>query len=575
VSNDSNFVVGVCTKTQGPSASVEVRAQSIDGVITDISASSHNLFGRSGEIEVRAVRPALKPGDWVLARPALEGPPKRQRYVAASGRRLVAFEDLSGLYAPEAARRLLVETGRQDGFAGDKVFRISASDMIEVRMAVSPDGRSRIVDPKDLSSLPVWPYQADAHIRVPTSTGHLDLLAKDAAASQNGVVNWSTDADFLAQVIRSLASEPAEDGPLKQVATLLSGHVAKLEGLLSEAERLDPRVGQEIMRSRRLADVLKSRDDLLQNFMNVLRSDPEVRAQLSARIEELAAKAAQARGETLVRERTAALEADLKERRARGEGEIAATLRELEAAELASMTARLNSAEDAALAGISAKKTEVETEVELLAERSAQIEAHNAVEGGRLAETQQLLRTLDAELASRKDEIDRIVRIESLLQARGNAPKEGGRVPGIRASGQVQPIALGELAAWVDASNLLSVPGKHLTLRALTDLLSGGLPVLSGSAVDDFVALLAAAVGGGTHVTFDCDPTIITFDDLWVVRPAGRRPCLAKCWRAWMKRAPFACACCATSIARRRISGWKRWRTSFAAASSPTACCSA
>jgi hypothetical protein len=523
VANDSNFVVGVCTRTQGPSAFVEVRAQSIEGAITDISASSHNLFGGSGEIEVRAVRPALKPGDWVLARPTLEGPPKRQRYVATSGKRLVPFEDLSGLYAPEAARRLLVETGRQDGFAGDKIFRISASDMIEVRMAVSPDGRSRIVDPKDLRSLPLWPYQADAHIRVPTSTGRLDLLAREAAASQSGVVNWSTDADFLAQVIRSLASESAEDSALNQVATLLSSHVARLENSLSEAERLDPRVGQEIMRSRRLADVMKSRDDLLRDFMNVLRSDPEVRAQLTARTEELAAEAAQARSETLVQERTAALEADLGERRAGGEAEIAATLRELEAAELASMAARLKTAEEAALAGHLAKKAEVETEVELLAERSAQIEAQNAAEGGRLAETQLLLRALDAELASRKDEIDRIVRIESLLHARGNAPAERARIPGIRPVNDAKPIALGELAAWVDASKLLSAAGKHLCVRALTDLLSGSLPVLSGSEVNDFVALLAAAVGGGRHVSFDCDPTVITFDDLWV-RPAGGTP---------------------------------------------------
>ena len=358
---------------------------------------------------------------------------------------------------------------------------------------------------------------------MPTPTGNLDLLAKDAAASQSGVVNWSTDADFLAQVIRSLASERAEDGALRQAATFLAGHVTKLESSLSEAERLDPRVGQEIMRSRRLADVLKSRDDLLQNFMNVLRLDPEVRSQLTARTEELAAEAAQARSETLVRDRTAALEVDLKERRASGEADIAATLRELEAAELASMTARLKSAEEAALAGISAKKTEVETEVELLAERSAQIKAQNAAESGRLAEMQQQLRTLDAEVASRKDEIDRTVRIASLLQNRGNTLAERARVPRVRPSDHAQPIALGELGAWIDASNLLSAAGKRLCLRALTDLLCGSLPVLNGSEVDDFVALLATAAAGGRHVSFDCDPTVITFDDLWV-RPASGAP---------------------------------------------------
>lgn len=515
--------MGVCTRTQGPSAFVEVRARSIEGTISDISASSHNLFGNHGEIEVKSARPALKVGDWVLARPTPEGPPKRQRYVATSGKRLVPFEDLSGLYAPEAARRLLVETGRQDGFAGDKVFRISASDLIEVRMALSPDGRSRIAQPEDLGSLPVWSYQADRHLRVPTAAGPLDLFAKDASASQSGFVNWSSDADYLAQVIRSLASEGTDNDALKQVPTLLASHLARLEDVLMEAELLDPRVGQEIMRSRRLADILKSRDDLLNGFMNVLRSDPEVRAQLAMRTEELAIQAAAVRSEALVSERTAALEADLDQRREIGQKEIAATLRDLEASDLAAMETRLTSAEEAALAEISARKNELEIEVELLNERSAQVAQENAMEARRLADAQQLLRTLDGDIASRKDEIDRIVRIETLLKDRENAPAEKPRVPGFRPTGQTQPIAVGELAAWVDSSSLLSKSGKVACLRVLTDLLSGGLPVLSGNEIDDFIALMSAAVGGGRHISFECDPTIITFDDLWV-RPGSGAP---------------------------------------------------
>lgn len=521
MSNDSsNFVVGVCTRTQGPSSFFEARAQSIEGTITDVSASSHNLFGNNGEIEIKSARAGLKPGDWVLARPTLEGPPKRQRYVATSAQRLVPFEDLTGLYAPEAARRLLVETGRQDGFSGDKVFRITASEMIEVRMAISADGRSRIRHPEDLTSLQVWLYQVERLIRVPSQSGLIELFFKDLSSLQAGFVNWSSDADYLRQVIKSMAGESIDGGAMKQAAALLLGHMRNLESTLSEAERLDPRIGQEIMRSRRLADVLTSKDDLLRDFTNVLRSAPEVQAQLAERIEELAAEAARARSETLVRDRTAAFEADLDERRVRGEVEIAETLRELEAAELAAMTVRLKSTEEAALTAISAKKVEVETEIELLAEKSAQIAARHVAERGRLAETQQQLQTLDDELASRRDEIDRIVRVQTLLQDRREVPAEGSRVPGLGPANAARPIALSELAAWVDASKLLSVPGKLLYSRALTDMLSGGLPILSGAQVDDFVALLAAVLGGGRHVSFDCDPTIITFDDLWV-RPGS------------------------------------------------------
>jgi hypothetical protein len=522
-SDSSNFIVGICTRTQGPSLFVEVRAQSIEGAITDITSSSHNLFGNNGEIEVKSARPAVKVGDWVQARPALEGPPKRQRYVASTGRRLLPFEDLSGLYAPEAARRLLVETGRQDGFAGDKVFRIGASDIIEVLMTISPDGRSRIGQPEDLTALPVWPYQAERHIQVPTPAGVVDLFAWDAAASQSGVINWCSDVEFVRQVIGSFADASADDGVLKQAAALLSGNVEKLESMLSKAEQLDPRVGQEIIRSRKLADLLKSRDAMLKDFMGVLRSDPEIKAQLADRTERIAREAADVRVEALVLDRTAALQTELEERRTRRQAELDETLRDLEATELAAMTARLKSAEDAALAEISAKKTELETEVGLLTERRTEISAQSVAERDRLAEAQKRLLDVETELAARKEEIDRIVRMESVLQDRRSGPAQPGkpRVPGFRAADPpAKPITFGDLAAWVKDCKILSPAGKAQCLRALADVCAGGLPVVTGDQTDDFIGLLAAAVGGGSFVSFDCDPTVITFDDLWV-RPGS------------------------------------------------------
>ncbi|MET3299051.1 hypothetical protein [Bradyrhizobium diazoefficiens] len=521
--DSSNFVVGVCTRQRGPSSFVEVRAQSLEGTITDISSSSHKLFGNNGEVEVRLARPAIKVGDWVLARPTLEGPPKRQRYVASSGRRLLPFEDLSGLYAPEAARRLLVETGRQDGFAGDKVFRIGAPSIIEVRMSISSDGRSRIGQPDDLTALPMWPYHPERRIQLPTEAGLVDLYARDAGAVQSGVVNWCSDVEFLRHVISSFVDEKADDGILKQAAVLLSGSVELLESKLSEAERLDPRVGQEIMRSRRLSDLLKSRDDMLKDFMNVLRSDPEIKAQLAERTEQLAKEAAEVRGEAMLRDRTAALEADLQERRARGQTELEETLRDIEAAEFAAMTTRLDAARETALADITGKKAELEQEVAALTDRQAEAAAQIEAETVRVAETQARLADLESDLAGRKDEIDRIIRMETLLQDRGPtlAKEAKPRVPGFRAANvPAKPIAVKDLASWVDGSNVLTASGKTQCVRALTEILAGGLPVLNGDRSDDFIAVIAECVGGGRYVSFDCDPAVITFDDLWV-RPGS------------------------------------------------------
>jgi hypothetical protein len=378
-SDNNNFIVGMCTRTQGASSFVEVKAQSVDGRVIDVSSTSHNLFGNNGEIEVKSSRPAIKQGDWVLARPALDGPPKRQRYVATTGKRLLPFEDLSSLYAPEAARRLLVETGRQDGFAGDKVFRISLSDIIEVRMAVSADGRSRVSQPEDLTTLPVWSFLAGRHVRVPTSSGTIDLFARDTGASQSGFVNWCSDVEFVRQVIGSFAEGDATDDVLKRAAEFLTAHSEALESKLSKMELLDPRIGQEIVRARKLAELLKSQDDMLGEFLGVLRSDPEIKKQLGDQIEQLAKETIDARREELLRDMTASFEQEFEERRRRGRSELDETLRDLETTMLADLEARVSSAEQEALSAISVKRRDLEEAVALLSERHEAVSERKAL----------------------------------------------------------------------------------------------------------------------------------------------------------------------------------------------------
>ena len=143
MSASNTFVVGQCTRVRDSSIFMTVRAQSVDGALRDLSNTSHNDFPPDGEIELRGARAFLKPEDWALARPVLEGPPRRQRWASQSAKRLLPFDDLSDLYVPESARRLLVESGLQDGFAGEKIFRIGRDEMIVVTMVRSEDGRCR------------------------------------------------------------------------------------------------------------------------------------------------------------------------------------------------------------------------------------------------------------------------------------------------------------------------------------------------------------------------------------------------------------------------------------------------
>jgi hypothetical protein len=524
-SENKNFIVGTCTRTQNASSFVEVKAQSVDGTIIDVSSTSHNLFGNSGEIEVRSARPAIKQGDWVLARPVLDGPPKRQRYVAATGKRLLPFEDLSSLYAPEAARRLLVETGRQDGFVGDKIFRISLSDIIEVRMALSADGRSRISLPEDLTALPVWSFLGGRHVRVPTQSGIIDLFARNSGSSQSGFVNWCSDVAFVRQVIGSFADGGATDDILKRAAEFLAAHSEALERKLSKTELLDPRIGQEIMRARKLAELLKSQDDMLKDFLGVLQGDPEIKKQLDDQIEEFAKATVEAQREVLLRDMTASFEREFEERRRHNEAELNETLRDLETTTLADMEARVSSAEQASLSAIAAKRSDLEEAVAFLNAEYAAVSERAAVEEQRISQAQESLQALDAVLMERKEEVDRLVRIQALIDSSQSRPeRRKAFVPRPRhAATPAQGIALEQVPEWVASCELLSPDGKSKFLRVVASICAGGMPVLTGRPTDDFVEVLAALLGDGSFVSFDCDPTVISFDDLWM-RPGTGSP---------------------------------------------------
>ena len=79
MSTSNSFVVGQCTRMRD-SVFMKARAQSVDGSMRDLTHTSQNEFPPDGEIELRGARATLKQDDWAIARPVLDGPPRRQRH---------------------------------------------------------------------------------------------------------------------------------------------------------------------------------------------------------------------------------------------------------------------------------------------------------------------------------------------------------------------------------------------------------------------------------------------------------------------------------------------------------------
>ncbi|MBO0123936.1 hypothetical protein, partial [Streptococcus pneumoniae] len=49
----------------------------------------------------------------------------------------------------------------------------------------------------------------------------------------------------------------------------------------------------------------------------------------------------------------------------------------------------------------------------------------------------------------------------------------------------------------------------------------GGVPVVDGPEADDVLDILSSMLAGGAMTSFDCDPTVISYDDLWRRPGAG------------------------------------------------------
>src|ERR1700761_842114 len=107
MSASNSFVIGQCTRVRD-NVFMKARAQSIDGVMRDLTRTAQTEFAPEGEIELRGARAFLKQDDWAIAKPVLDGPPRRQRWISATARKLLPFEDLSGLSGTETVCRFPV-----------------------------------------------------------------------------------------------------------------------------------------------------------------------------------------------------------------------------------------------------------------------------------------------------------------------------------------------------------------------------------------------------------------------------------------------------------------------------------
>lgn len=525
MSGSNTFVVGQCTRVRD-SVFMQARAQSVDGVMRDLTHTSQKEFPPDGEIELRGARAMLKQDDWAIAKPILDGPPRRQRWVSQTARKLLPFDDLSGLGGPEAARRLLVEQGLQDGFVGEKIFRVGPDEMVVVAMNRSQDGRCR-ASSANMERLSVYRFDPAKIVVVPTPSGSVSMMEKNHHSPEIETTNWSSDAQYVAQIVRGALAEGSEARKATAaIAATLSAHADKLAALITGAGEPDPKIAREILRSQRLGELLASRPALIDEFMAALRRAPDVSARIDQEIARVTAEAVEAKRAEIASELTASLEAELANERRERIAKLEAELADLEESSLQELQQKIDRETGAALAAIEVRKSGLEKAVsELEKTRDELYESHRLKTVEIEALTAQIA-GLTSDVVDRKADIDRLLRMEQVLQDVGDRSKktnDGPTFPLAIASPYAMPLPIAEIPDWLKASQLLTDAGRRGVARLAPLILSGGVPVIDGPEADDALDVLSAMLAGGAITTFDCDPTVISHDDLWR-RPGSGAP---------------------------------------------------
>lgn len=528
MSATNTFIVGQCTRVRD-SVFMKARAQSVDGTMRDLTHTAQTEFPPEGEIELKGARAFLKQDDWAIAKPVLDGPPRRQRWVSPTAKKLLPFEDLSGLAGPEAARRLLVEAGVQDSFVGEKIYRIGTGEMIMVKMVKSEDGRTRATA-ADMTRLPVYGFDASKVLAIPTPGGSISLMEKNHQSPELRLANWASDAQYVERIIRDALAGDDEEGKAKAaVAATLLAHAGRLEALLSGTGEPDPSVAQEISRSRRLGEVVTSRPALVEDFMKALRREPAIAARIDEEIARLTASTVDAKRAALTTELTASIEAEFAAVKRDRSAKLEAELREIENSSLQDLQAKLDAQQDSALSAIELRRSGLEKAVEQLQKSRDELDEARRAKVEQLEALDADITRLSLDAVDRKADLDRLLRMEQVLQDAGDRSKTLAVQPQLPLmplavpSPSASSLAAGEISDWLKESQMLTDAGRRGVARLAALVLSGGVPIIDGPDADDVLDILASMLAGGAATMFDCDPTVISHDDLWR-RPGGGEP---------------------------------------------------
>jgi hypothetical protein len=543
------WYAGRCTKRpeHSSSANIEVLARQSESSWLYLE-NAKRLFPKDGEIDLHVYdsRP-IRVGDLVAFAPESENK-RTKKWRSGTYRKLFRFADLSYLGSVDAARQHLLRQPlpSQCDTPGSWMLRVSgeAVVLVDVRRTAAQTLAIHLAH-----AIPEFPF-VDANC-IALKLPDLEVVLYDVDSTLKPIRehDWALDAEYALRVIRSVAT--AGDPIQGKLIERLKAH-AETNQQLTLAEPDNLAAARDAARSGELARRLAAERNLLDEYVTALLADRRISQLLDAKLDALAKqeshsikarleKAYSTEIEEVRKARLDAVKAEVKEHERTQRKAMAARLAEEEERLLARLADQKQKREQEAERALVAKKAELEAEIQRLTSRKEQLDKDCTAQ---LTVTQQTAAKLIELCAEEKATAARLAELrEEQLEAAGNLqhlatlteqlkqPRQPGAPQqfGAYVLPQAQrSITAAQLNAAINDCLLLTDTGRSAMRHFAALLLAGEVPILTGTSSGDFLNVAESLLAAGMTARLPADPTIITYDDLWVRAGIGAPTSLAQ-----------------------------------------------
>lgn len=493
------------------------------------------LFPKAGEADLPGNKiTSFSPGEW-LAFQVGTSQKSKGVYRITECRSLPRFVERLDIGSVERAIAMFSGEGwREQSAPGHWAVRVNNDQIIVIKLILDNDGALRISKTAH-QNIATHSFEPIGPIPEPGTEGlreFYDLVSTPPALDS---YRWSSDADHITRVIKSLAG--ATDQRLSDIITWLELHTDEAGRTIS-ATGADPEFAKEALRSGQLAARLSADQNIMKAYLAAVSTDESVSKLIQSAANAIAEDERPIIRANLKREITQELlsEKELSQKA------FAQELRDVQKNGLETIQAKLSSRlkeievelksrESRGIADLEAKvsrhKTKLESDIEALKKKREQL----SDEEKSLDRQREFIKKDLISLTQRRQELSSdIDRMASALTALSSA-NQGARPivqqkknsPMIK-RGSTLPIQA--LATEIDNCKLLSANGKSLLGQFLVLMLAGELPILTGPDVNDFLKIAECLVSSGFSIRLEADPTIISVEDLWLSPGSGKETAL-------------------------------------------------